>query len=67
MRNEQQEMTEFFKGQGFDVEIHTVEDDVKVFQRLDVFRGTWHGSFLFVNGEQKSHSEIDRLRNKPTN
>jgi uncharacterized protein YgfB (UPF0149 family) len=67
MRNEQQEMTEFFKGQGFDVEIHTVEDDVKVFQRLDVFRGTWRGSFLFVNGEQKNHSEIDRLRNKPTN
>ena len=68
MKTQQQELIEFFKSQGFETETHIVEDDVKVFQRVDVVKNNERrGSFLFVNGEQKDGHQIDKLRNKPTN
>lgn len=60
---EQEQLERLFQGQGFTTEVVRVEDDVKFFDRLDVYdNNSRKGCFFFLEGKQIDN--VDKLKNK---
>ena len=61
----QEQIISLFESQGFGTRIIEMSDIVKRWTNVFVTKNNEdRGCFFFVDGEMKSGSEIDRLRNK---